>query len=82
MSETNKNSILMNDEEVSGAVIKQELPLLRARSSYEISYEEMAEQQDKIESLLYDERRNEVIDIKADKLRAMAKIENMEGVEA
>ena len=50
MSETKKEPILVNGEEVSEALIQQELQMLRERYAAEMSYEEMEEQQAKIES--------------------------------
>ncbi len=50
MSETKKEPILVNGEEVSEALIQQELQMLRERYAAEMSCEEMEEQQAKIES--------------------------------
>lgn len=80
MSEAKKNSILVNGEEVSNALVEQELQMLRERYSAEMSYEEMVEQQDKIESdarenavervLLMQKAREEIVDLRPEEVEA------------
>ncbi len=80
MSETKTEPIIVNDEEVSEGLIEQELQMLRERYSAEMSYEEMVEQQDKIESdarenavervLLMQKAREEMEDLRPEEIEA------------
>jgi len=80
MSETKKEPILVNGEEVSEALIQQELQMLRERYSSEMSHEEMDEKQAKIESdacenavervLLMQKAREEIAAVRPEEIEA------------
>ncbi|MCK4563453.1 MAG: peptidylprolyl isomerase [Verrucomicrobia bacterium] len=80
MSETKKEPILVNGEEVSEALVQQELQMLRERYAAEMSYEEMEEQQAKIESdalenaaervLLMQQARKEIKTVRPEEIEA------------
>ncbi len=80
MSETKTESILVNGEAVANALIEQELQMLRERYSQEMAYEEMVEQQAKIESdacenavervLLMQKAREGIADLRPEEIEA------------
>jgi parvulin-like peptidyl-prolyl isomerase len=80
MSEETKQPILVNGEEVGEALIEQELQMLRERYAREMSYQEMDEQQARIESdarenavervLLMQKAREEIAAVRSEEIEA------------